>query len=260
MGWLSFLMNPAMLGLGALAILSPILIHLLNRRRFKIVEWAAMKFLFEAEKKNRRRVRVENFILLFLRCLAMILIGLLLARPFLPSSVAELLQEAQKFERVVLLDDSLSQRVLNGNETSFELSKNSIKQMITTLADQSDTEDWLTVVVTSRPDEPVIENLPVTKSTVAGLIETLDKIEYADSVASYSEALNFLRGYTSSRAAGDSDQSGINRVLYVFSDMRKRDWTLSEEEGGGTEPAELLDELADSTVGSFVIDVGGELL
>ncbi|MEM7454605.1 MAG: BatA domain-containing protein [Planctomycetota bacterium] len=252
-------MNPAMLGLGALAVLSPILIHLLNRRRFKIVEWAAMKFLFEAEKKNRRRVRLENFILLLLRCLAMILIGLLLARPFLPSSVAELLQEAQKFERVVLLDDSLSQRVLNGNETSFELSKNSIKQMITSLADQADTEDWLTVVVTSRPDDPVIENLPVTKSTVAGLIETLDKIEYADSVANYSESLDFLRGYVASRPSGDGDQAGMNRVLYVFSDMRKRDWTADEEQGGQSEPAQLLDELADSTISSFVIDVGGTM-
>mgnify|MGYP001292532921 CR=1 FL=1 len=51
----AWLMNPWMLGLGGLAVLSPILIHLLNKRRFKIVNWAAMDFLFEAEKKNRRR-------------------------------------------------------------------------------------------------------------------------------------------------------------------------------------------------------------
>ena len=94
----SWLMNPLMLGLGALAVASPIIIHLLNKRRFKIVEWAAMDFLFEAEKKNRRRVQIENFILLFLRCLAMLLIGLLLARPFLPNEVARVIQPNQKFE------------------------------------------------------------------------------------------------------------------------------------------------------------------
>ena len=65
---LTWFLNPWML-LGGLAIASPILIHLLNKRRFKIVEWAAMDFLFEADKKNRRRVRMENFILLALRCL-----------------------------------------------------------------------------------------------------------------------------------------------------------------------------------------------
>ncbi|MEC7429892.1 MAG: BatA domain-containing protein, partial [Planctomycetota bacterium] len=34
-----------MLALGALAISVPIIIHLLNRRRFKEVDWAAMEFL-----------------------------------------------------------------------------------------------------------------------------------------------------------------------------------------------------------------------
>ena len=38
---------------GALSI--PIIIHLLNRRRFKIVTWAAMRFLLAAQKKSSRR-------------------------------------------------------------------------------------------------------------------------------------------------------------------------------------------------------------
>ena len=83
---LSLFLNPWML-LGSLAVASPILIHLLNKRRFKIVEWAAMDFLFEAEKKNKRRVQIENMILLLLRCLAMLLIAFMLARPFLPSGM-----------------------------------------------------------------------------------------------------------------------------------------------------------------------------
>jgi len=58
---LTWLLNPWML------LASPILIHLLNKRRFKIVEWAAMDFLFQADKKNRRRVQLENFVLLMLR-------------------------------------------------------------------------------------------------------------------------------------------------------------------------------------------------
>ena len=86
----------------------PIIIHLLNKRKFKIVDWAAMEFLLDAEKKNRRRVRLENLILLLLRCLAVLLIGLLLARPFIPTSMTAGLLNAAQFERIVLLDDSLS--------------------------------------------------------------------------------------------------------------------------------------------------------
>ena len=85
MGFLSnILMHPEMLALGALAISVPIIIHLLNRRRFKEVDWAAMEFLLDAEQKNKKRVRLEHWILLLLRCLTMLLIGTLIAPPSCP--------------------------------------------------------------------------------------------------------------------------------------------------------------------------------
>ena len=46
---------------GLLLVAVPIVIHLLNRRRFKTIEWAAMEFLLRALKKNRRRIRCEFF-------------------------------------------------------------------------------------------------------------------------------------------------------------------------------------------------------
>ena len=116
---LSWFFNPWML-LGGLAVASPILIHLLNKRRFKIVEWAAMDFLFEAEKKNKRRVQIENMILLLLRCLAMLLIALMLARPFLPSGVIGSFAQTRQLERIIVIDDSLSQRVLVDSMPSMQ--------------------------------------------------------------------------------------------------------------------------------------------
>src|SRR5215218_2439862 len=66
-------------GLGAMSI--PIIIHILNRRRFKTVTWAAMEFLLRAMKKNRRRLRFEQWLLLATRCLLVLLLGMALARP-----------------------------------------------------------------------------------------------------------------------------------------------------------------------------------
>src|SRR5690349_1542293 len=66
-------------GLACVAI--PIIIHILNRRRFKTVTWAAMDFLLRAMKKNRRRLRFEQWVLLATRCLLVFLLGLALARP-----------------------------------------------------------------------------------------------------------------------------------------------------------------------------------
>ena len=77
--------NPALLlGFGAVSI--PIIIHLLNRRRFRVVRWAAMEFLLAANRQNRRRVRIEHLIVLLLRCLIVALIVMVMARPLSTSA------------------------------------------------------------------------------------------------------------------------------------------------------------------------------
>src|SRR5438270_11708352 len=58
---------------GAAASL-PVIIHLLNRKRFRIVTWAAMRFLLAAQKKNTRRMRIEQLILLAIRTLIVLLL------------------------------------------------------------------------------------------------------------------------------------------------------------------------------------------
>src|SRR3954468_15780826 len=73
--------SPGFFLAGAALVALPILIHILNRRRYKVVRWAAMEYLLAAMKKNRRRLRFEQWLLLAARCLVMLLIGLALARP-----------------------------------------------------------------------------------------------------------------------------------------------------------------------------------
>src|SRR2546428_163586 len=66
---------------GAALVSIPIVIHLLNRRRYKVVQWAAMEYLLAAMRKNRRRVRFEQWLLLATRCALLALLGVALARP-----------------------------------------------------------------------------------------------------------------------------------------------------------------------------------
>lgn len=73
----------------ALALLAiPIIIHLLNRRRYRVVHWAAMEYLLEAMRQNRRRLKFQDLILLMLRCSAIALAGFALARPIACSNSA----------------------------------------------------------------------------------------------------------------------------------------------------------------------------
>lgn len=67
---------------GVLAAAGPIVIHLLNRRRFRPIQWAAMDFLKQALERNKRILHLRDLILLALRVLAVLLFGLTLARPY----------------------------------------------------------------------------------------------------------------------------------------------------------------------------------
>ena len=101
------LLHP-LLAFGMLAAAVPLIIHLLNRRRHKPLDWAAMRFARAAWKRIRRRTRFENLLLLLLRMGAVALFALALARPFTNASgpLGGLSKEHR--EVVVLLDGSAS--------------------------------------------------------------------------------------------------------------------------------------------------------
>ena len=77
--------NHSIMLFGLIAILVPILIHLLNRSRARIHDWGAMRFLLASLTAHNRRILIEEIILLTLRCLLVALVVLAMARPFLPT-------------------------------------------------------------------------------------------------------------------------------------------------------------------------------
>src|SRR6266849_11170486 len=100
-----FFLNPWAMVAGGLLVSSPIIIHLINRMRFRRVPWAAMEFLLKSQKRNRRRLIIEQLLLLFLRCLLVALVALLVSR-FAGFSFAQ--SQAKDALVIVLLDDTLS--------------------------------------------------------------------------------------------------------------------------------------------------------
>jgi hypothetical protein len=124
---MSFL-NPIML-FGIAAVSVPIIIHLLNRRKFQKVVWAAMRFLRISVEQNQRRMRIEDMILLALRCLLLILLALALARPAFMSKAAEVFGQS-KVTGVVILDNSGSMGVSDGTQTRFEKARRAAEQAV----------------------------------------------------------------------------------------------------------------------------------
>jgi hypothetical protein len=103
---MSFL-NPAFLG--ALALVGiPLIIHLIRRRKLRVVQWAAMEFLRQSQKKQRRRLRIEELLLLLLRMLIVVLAVLAFARPVLRALGVPLLSQNARVYAVLVLDNSFS--------------------------------------------------------------------------------------------------------------------------------------------------------
>ena len=143
--------NPLMLwGLGAASL--PIIIHLLNRRRFREMRWAATRFLLAAIRKNQRRVRLEQWLLLAIRTLLVILVASAMARPFLESLGAVPLLQGGRTHWVVVLDGSLSMDQTAGDASRFEQAKS----LADGLVKSSRQGDLFSVLLMADPPRVVI--------------------------------------------------------------------------------------------------------
>lgn len=140
--------HPTIFWLGAGAVSVPVLIHLLNRRRFRVREWAAMQFLLESLRKNRRRLRLEELILLVLRCLAIFLLGLSLAR-FTGCAALDVLPGADVGGQthVFILDDSYSMGQKLGGGTIFQAATADLAKQL----DGISRAHKVAILLTSRP-------------------------------------------------------------------------------------------------------------
>lgn len=71
--------------LGLLAVAIPVIIHLLNRRSARFMEWGAMLFLQDSFTSRKSRIHLEDVLLMITRCMLLVLLGLAMARPFIPA-------------------------------------------------------------------------------------------------------------------------------------------------------------------------------
>ncbi|MFQ5422729.1 MAG: BatA domain-containing protein [Phycisphaerae bacterium] len=129
----------ATLGLAAI----PLILHVLNRRRHREQPWAAMAFLLEAHRRSRRRMRLEQWLLLAARTLVIVLLGLAIARPHADSSPLLPAVGRPRFDRVIVIDDSLSMSaVRKDGSTAFETAR----RLARTLVNSLDPSDRVAVV------------------------------------------------------------------------------------------------------------------
>ena len=125
---------PALAAAGAAAAAVPIIIHLLTRLRRRPQAWGAMRFLLEAYRRHRSRLRLEHWLLLLVRCLILIVLGLALSGPGLSGCSPAGAWSGSSRLIYLVVDDSLSSQAaqLEGR-TRFDRWRDVAEQLVDSL-------------------------------------------------------------------------------------------------------------------------------
>ena len=104
-----FLLAPLfLLGLGTLVV--PVIVHLIHRHKRESVPFPSLMFIQRIPYKDVRRQQLRHKLLFAIRCLALILLALAFARPFLENATEATAADIAGREVVILLDRSHSMR------------------------------------------------------------------------------------------------------------------------------------------------------
>jgi len=103
-------LNPLVL-FGLIAASIPIIIHLLNLRKLKVIEFSSLQFLKEMQKNKMRKIRIKQILLLILRTLAIIFLVLSFSRPTIRNINLAGLGSEVKNTIILVIDDTPSMSV-----------------------------------------------------------------------------------------------------------------------------------------------------
>jgi hypothetical protein len=130
---------PTLLTVGLPLVAVPILIHLINLRRQQRIRWAAMQFLLESQRRNRRWILLKQLLLLATRMGVIALLVLMLAHLMLRNEWLSLLGRGTT-HHLVLLDDSYSMSDRWEDATAFGEAKRAVQSIVDQAHGQSDTQ------------------------------------------------------------------------------------------------------------------------
>jgi hypothetical protein len=209
-------LSPAFAIAGLVLAGLPILIHLLNRRRYKVVDWAAMDFLLRAMRKNRRRVRFEQWLLLAMRCLVLALLGLALSRPLGCDANSAAAFGGRTGLHVFVIDNSFSMAYhppgRAGGRSHLEQAKVLVDAVIDRLSSGGES---VAVITAGRPAGGVIARPTFDLQQARGIVDRVPQTYAASDMA------------TALRLAADlgrSEERQPNRFLYVLTDATTPAW------------------------------------
>ena len=232
----SFFVNPLLLWLGALVGV-PILIYLINRQRYRRRKWAAMEFLLKALKKSRRRLQVQNLLLLLIRCLIVLLLALAVSRPRMLSDTASSTVAGNK-NWIFAVDTSFSMDYVDGGSSLLESAKQTILDVVGTYVEE---DAYVAVMTLGHVPAVVLERKQMNSTNRALLEAELGRLTGTSRGLRLVTSLRSIKDLSEQFVASDGGPVEPCRIV-LLSDLQRKDW-LGDEGPRSPELKQLLKEL-----------------
>jgi hypothetical protein len=199
-------LNPLVLfGLVAAAI--PVILHLLNLRKLRTIEFSTLSFLKELQQTKIRRLKIRQWLLLLIRTLIILSIVFAFARPALKGALFGRLGASAHSSVVLIFDDSFSLAGSDQNGELFKQAKDKIEKLIDVLNDGDE------VYLIKLSDLPNATIDPATHDFTA--LRTVVRESKISSVTrSIDEAANLAEKLL-------AKSKNANKEVYVVSDMQR---------------------------------------
>lgn len=210
-------LNPFLL-LGLVAAAIPILLHLLNLRKLRTIEFSTLHFLKELQKTKIRRLKIKQLLLLLLRTLLVLLVVLAFARPTLTGTFAANAGGKARTSAVILFDDSYS---MSASNERGEYRKQAIDgaNRILDLLKEGD-EVFLLRLSETLPQHAGSD--PPPQRNFAAARASLHDLRPSPVHRSLDDAVRYSARLLSS-------STNLNKEIYILSDFQEGAWTSSKK-------------------------------
>jgi uncharacterized membrane protein len=198
-------LNPAIL-IGLAAATIPVIIHLLNLRKLKKIEFSTLMFLKELQKNKIRRVKLKQWLLLALRVLIILLIVTAFARPTLEGVSIGGTTSAAKTTALFILDDSFSMSVVDQNGSYINQAEQTIKELLSNF-EEGDEAGLILVSGDTDGEVPVTTN-------INSVVEKLKNINISHASGTINSALIKASNLI-------LESKNFNKEIYLLSDFLK---------------------------------------
>ncbi|HEY9187585.1 MAG TPA: BatA domain-containing protein [Ignavibacteria bacterium] len=224
-------LNPFIL-FGLIASTIPVIIHILNLRKLKKIEFSSLQFLKELQKNKIRKIKLKQILLLIIRTLIIILIVFAFSRPVIKEYLSGFGSHA-KSSIVIILDDSYSMDSNDENGNYFKQAKESAIKILDLLEEGDD----VSIIRTSQLPEITEKSSQNFNSIKKELLNYKIGYKYTDFVTAFNIANQIL-----------SESKNFNKEIYLITDNQKTNYKNVNQ----------INRLFNNNIKLYIIDIGSK--